>query len=425
MAEKTLVETLKYDRIRTGAMIPTLHYDEEHVKYMAEAGIDFITLLLDDVPEEERKPFFEYCAKYGIEIAVTSAATKKYYNQAGMFDCSKIDNAWFKDEPAFTFYYFSDEMGTEHYDATGEAIREFKKVFPDKRPYINLLPMYANSAQLTGGAWKAPIEYFETPTTDYQQYLDEYVAKVDTDYISVDIYPCHRVEKPECPEKFPVEYIPTTYGGYVRNIEMVADVCRQSGRDFWAFIQTCSWNKWIREVNEAEIRWQAYTMLAFGAKAILYYIFAALGSHTGTAFNVRGDKTQTFFDIQRMGMGLHKLSDVFVQYKNLGAYSVNRPETMPWLDMANPYKDFDTIKALESDTPLLVGCFEKKEGNGNAFVLVNYQDFREPKTSTIKFKADGKITYYYDGEPEVLKKDADGWYQVQLTQGDGAFVTVE
>ena len=49
MSEKTLVETLKKDRIRTGAMAATAFYDEEHVKALADMGVDIITMCTDSI----------------------------------------------------------------------------------------------------------------------------------------------------------------------------------------------------------------------------------------------------------------------------------------------------------------------------------------------------------------------------------------
>ena len=39
-------------------------------------------------------------------------------------------------------------------------------------------------------------------------------------------------------------------------------------------------------------------------------------------------------------------------------------------------------------------------------------------------KIDGKVTKYYDGEPEVMKSE-NGVYEFNIAQGDGVFVTVE
>lgn len=426
MAEKTLVETLKNDRIRIGAWTPTLHYDEEHFKALSEAGIDFAIIHMDNFKEELHKDVFDWMAKYGIEGCINQEKLKKYHDRVGLFDEKNADKMWFKDEPAFKYFLFVDEPGTEHFDVIGEEVAKFESLFPDKKAYINLLPMYANSAQLTGGAWKAPIEYFETPTTHYQQYLDEYVQKVNTDYICVDIYPFHRIPDPKCPEMYPAEFIKTTYKDYVKNIEIVAKACRETGREFWCYIQTCSWSTSARDPEEAELRWQAYTTLSFGIKNILYYTFAPNGPKTGCPFDIRGDKTKQYFASKRMCNGLHKLSDVYVSYKNIGAFNVNSsPETTPYLEMYNPCTDFKAISDISCDTPLLVGCFEKKEGKGRAFTLVNMQDFQNPATSTIIFKADGEVTLYYDGEPQTLTPEENGYYKVVLVQGDGVFVTVD
>jgi len=428
MAEKTLVETLNDNRIRTGAMIPLplKFYDEAHIKALADCGVDIVIQPIDDIPEDRRKESLELFAKYGIEGVLRTEETSKRYKGAHMFDPEKNDKMWYKDYPCFKYFMFVDEPGTTHYDEIKKSVDAFKEMYPDVRPYVNLLPMYANNAQLAGGAWQAPIEYFETADSTYKEYLDLYVEKIDTDHICVDIYPCQRIENPACPEKFPAEYLPVSYKDYVKNIELVADACRNSGRDFWVYIQTCSWSRWMREPNEAEIRWQAYTMLAFGAKTLLYYIMGTYSSHTGCAFDVRGDKTKTYFAIQRMALGLHKLSDVYVQYKNLGAFNVNStPEATPYLEMYNPYKDFSAISDIKCDSPLLIGCFEKKEGEGKAFTLVNMQDFASPKTVSAKLKINGNnITVYRDGIPSK-QTSSDGWYEFTLVQGDGIFVTID
>jgi hypothetical protein len=129
--------------------------------------------------------------------------------------------------------------------------------------------------------------------------------------------------------------------------------------------------------------------------------------------------------LEKLMQGIQKLSDLYVMYKNLGAFSLNNdPENLPYLEMDTPYTEFKSIDAIECDTPLLVGCFEKKEGKGQAFTLVNMQDFQTPATAHVRFKADGKITLYRDGEPEGLGA-VDGWYNVALEQGDRVFVTVD
>lgn len=118
------------------------------------------------------------------------------------------------------------------------------------------------------------------------------------------------------------------------------------------------------------------------------------------------------------------MEDVYLSYKHLGAFNVNYSDDVKCLNLENPYTEFDTIREIESDTPLLVGCFEKIEGEGHAFTLVNYSPFKAPKASHVKVKIDGKVTEYVKGEPRVLKSN-DGYYEFTLEIGQGTFVTVE
>ncbi|MBQ9940662.1 MAG: hypothetical protein IJO74_03890 [Clostridia bacterium] len=415
----------KYNRFRTGAMCAMNKNTEEQVKQLAEAGMDFFTLRLSDEENEDQKNLLEWMHKHGVEATIITNGTIKYVSGgSAVFDKTKVDLMWFKDAPAFTEYLIMDEPGMCDYKDIQESINDLAEVFPDKRPYVNLLPMYANTDQLKGGAWKAPIEYFDGSSC-YKQYLDEYVKNVNTDYISVDIYPFRREPIPGKEELYPAYYDILCYKDYIKNIELVAKACRDAGRDFWTYIQTCSWHRDIREPNQAEVRWQAYCMISFGVKTIQYYTFADITCHTGAALDVRGYPTKIYYEIQRMAMGMKKISDLYVSYQNVGAFNVNSsPEKTPYLEMYEPYKNFKPISEIKCNTPLLVGCFDKIEGEGHAFTLVNCQDFKTPETANIKVKIDGKVTMYYDGEPTVLTSD-DGWYDFTLVQGDGVFVTVD
>ncbi|MBQ9920979.1 MAG: hypothetical protein IJO52_02240 [Clostridia bacterium] len=421
-------EDLRKDCIRIGAYTAFTAYEEKNVQLVAEAGIDMAILEIDKIPEDKRDIFFEWLEKYKVRIIAYDTETRKYYKDAAMLDYDKLDRMWYKDKKAYGFYDYVDEPGVDHFDELGKEVAKFNEMFPDKIAYINLLPMYANSAQLTGGAWKAPIEYYEQPSTNFKQYIDEYIQKVPTHYICTDIYPHQRMRDPKCPDDFPAKSIKKYYPHYIKSIEVVADACRECGRDFWVCIQTSSWDKIIREPDEAELRVQAYVMLSYGAKALFYFTFAFRNNRTGTMVNVRNEKTELFFASKCLTAELKRLSDTYVSYKNLGAFNVNSdPEKTPYLEMDSPYsaQNFKTISEIKCDVPLLVGCFEKKEGKGHAFTLVNMQDFASPKDTVVKVKINGtKVTSYPDGNPSELSS-ADGWYEFSLPQGEGIFVTVE
>ena len=420
---------LKKERIRIGAYSPIQTFDEEHVKLLAEAGVDYAIYLMDHVsliPTEYKAKIIEWMGKYKIEAAIRDMEIDKIVKGANMLDLTKLDDMFFKDSPVFVDYAFMDEPGACHFDVLGEGAAAVKKQFPGRDVYINLLPMYANIRQLLNGPSERGDREIDENYT-YRMYLDEFVEKVDIGNIGADIYPCKRKRNPECPEKYPEEYIPVTYDRYLHSIETVADKCRETGRKFYATIQTCAGNGVYRKITPPELRWQAYTMLSFGAEAIIYFTFARRKESVCSILDENGKPTDLFYESKKMTEGLKKISDLYVSYKNVGAFTLGYDEgKTPYLYLENPYdrERFGVITDIESNTPLLIGCFEKKEGEGKAFTIVNQQDWVEPMDSNIKMKIEGKVTKYYDGVPTVMTAN-NGVYEFNLAQGDGMFVTVE
>ncbi|MHB9032438.1 MAG: hypothetical protein ACYC6L_05265 [Anaerolineae bacterium] len=394
--------------------------DEQQVCTLAEGGVHYAILGYDgffELPRERQLQILEWCSQYGVEVILHDPALLIDYSDTlrENFDKSKAAAAdWYRELPNFAGNHLIDEPGTVAYEALGKSVEDYKRAFPGKIPWINLLPMYANVKQLTGGAWMANIEYYETPATSYQQYLDEYIAQVDTDYIAVDIYPCHHKAG-----------IKVTYPGYLRNIEMVADACRASGRAFWVCVQSCSWNlEVVRIPDAADVRWQVYTMLSFGASNLIHYVYAGRPHHWGSPVDIEGHKGPLWEVYRDLAVELAGFADIYGSCRSLGAFSHNCTADTPYLEMANPYTGFKAIGDIQCDDPLLVGCFGRAVG-GSAFTLVNMSDLVLNKTVTARIKINGAtVTSYCRGQACVLEPEG-GYYTFTLPCGDGVFVTVE
>ena len=168
-------------------------------------------------------------------------------------------------------------------------------------------------------------------------------------------------------------------------------------------------------------------MLSFGATAIIYFIFSSRNKDKGCILDEHGNPTELFYASAKMCEGLKKITDLYLSFENVGAFAIGYDEEKtPYLYLKNPYdvNDFGVISDIETNTPLLIGCFEKKDGKGKAFTIVNQQDWSDPLDSVIKMKIEGRVTVYYDGEPTVMTKN-NGVYEFNIAQGDGVFVTVE
>ena len=125
------------------------------------------------------------------------------------------------------------------------------------------------------------------------------------------------------------------------------------------------------------------------------------------------------------------ISDKFVEYKNLGAFNVNNNATThPYVEFTNQYDGFTAAHTFTStdNEPLLIGCFDKIEGDGDAFTIVNMSEVSANKTITATFKiADTSktVTAYPRGIATVLTPNGNGVFSLSLPCGEGVFVTIE
>ncbi len=396
-------EYFRRDRLRIGAWgnFRAQDFDDAYMKTYADCGFDFI---LPFVPVSTSK-LLALCDKYGIEATVNDGSYLEPID--GMRE--------FCDHPSFTGCYVTDEPGSDAYDSLAAACNAYTKA-TGKRAYVNLLPMYANAAQLKYGAGAAAIEYYDPDPNLFRKYCAAFCEKFDSDYICTDIYPLNwNGDKKE------------TYADYAESINIIASVAREYNRDFWCYIQTFAWTEGKRTPNEAEFRWQCYSMLSFGCKTILCWTYAGYRPEFPSLVDVESQKTEAWYDARAVFQELRRLSDVYVQYRNVGAFSHNCTDETPYLKFSDEYEDFAAIQEIVCPDPLLVGCFEAKDGsNGKAFTLVNMTELQDAVGTTVRMKLDAsEAIAWYRGVPTTVQPNNEGFYDFYLATGEGVFVTLK
>ena len=391
------------ERIRIGAWgnFRPNDFNDDYMKTYSDCGFDFL-LAMGGIPTTE---LLRVANKYGVEVYVND----------GTYRRPLVGDAEFCDFPNYTGSFVVDEPGTDSYDQLAAVCNPYKKA-TGKEAYINLLPMYANAAQLKYGAGAAAIEYYDADPDLFRKYCASYCEKFDSKFICTDIYPLN----------WNGEHKKTTYADYVESINVIASVAREYDREFWCFIQTFAWIPSKRTPNETEFRWQCYSMLSFGCKCILCWTYAGYQDDFPSLVDTKSRKTQAWNDAKPVFWELRALSDEFVKYRNLGVFTHNCSDATPYLKMSGEYRDFDAIQEIQCDQPLLVGCFEKKdETKGAAFTLVNMSELQDEKSATVKMKLQGKVaSMWRRGAPVEVKPGADGLFTFELESGDGVFVTV-
>lgn len=395
------------DRIRIGAWVSPRAWpvDEDFVKTYSAGGFDWIIARGALARADYRDKLLRDCDRYGVELILDDGA---YKNPA-------VAATAYADHPSLAGTYVTDEPGTDQYDELSAICRAYRQETGGKLPYINLLPMYSNAAQLKRGASAAPIEYYDPDPVRYKQYCDLFCEQFDLPYICTDIYPLNWADGTRA-----------TYSGYCEAINVIASSAREHGKDFWCCIQTFGWSPDKRTPTESEFRWQSYCLLSFGCKGLLCWTYAGYSPEFPSLLTVDGKRTNAWYDAAAVCQEMRRISDAFVRYQSLGAFAHHGAEDAPYLRFSHPLDSFPTIRQIDCDDPLLVGCFAAREGAGAAFTVVNMSELEAVKTVEVGLRLEGaRVVAWPRGQRTVLAPDADGAYHLTLASGEGVLVEVE
>ena len=384
------------------------HFEETR-EWFKEAGLQFpVAVSGRELTEEDLDWFTEN------GLGVIAPRSDYYLNM-------KHDAIWGID--------LRDEPPASDFPALQERVQELYAQDPNRFPLINLLPMYAGGDQLgedgelPGFIGDSPFDTFCERAVRYRMHVCDYIGTVDSDIISVDIYPLTVQANGEL----------DTYMHWMRNLDILAEACRETGRDLWVITQAAG----LADVDEGiasyrycktaeDQRWQNYVALAFGAKAIIYGCYYGgwwrADSHM---LNDDGERTETYYAVKQVNEEMSVFAETYGKYENHGAVMYNRinPEASG-VSLGTTKVEAKYKPAMLTADPVLCGCFTEKEGDGRAYVFTNMFSPATGKTAsfTASFPGAKRITLYRKGETTVINGCT---LCLTLESREGVFVTVE
>lgn len=374
---------------------------ENQIREIAECGMNLINLV---VPADGNlmQNLMKWCAKYDLKVLWTDYPV---YNNFTAEDLSESVRPYLY-SPVTWGLYVKDEPNSADF----EHLKNLTKIFNEtvntgdntyKEPFINIFPMYANEKQLGNST--------------YLEHVEQFLDIVQPKLCSVDIYPLNTTG---------------LYKDYMRNLDIVATGTRKRGIELSVYIQSVSFSPTKRTPSFADLKWQAYCCLSFGAKGIRYFTYmtpySSKENFKPALIDHELKKTDRWYYAQELNNEINAISGVFTQYKNLGAFNFNYSEEFKYLDFDNQYKDFDLIEDIECKNPLLFGCFEGNDSK--AFTIVNMtglQSNNGESDVSIKLSSAKDVTAYVKGVPQKLIEDSDGYISITLGVGEGVFITCE
>ena len=375
---------------------------DEYLENFRDCGFDLVQPVPANSHGEIRDRLLDFFDENGIEA---------YLDDRDV--CLDMDIvSQYAHHPSYCGTYIKDEPGTDEMPEFAERAKKYVEI-NGRYPHVNLLPMYANAAQLKYGAGAAQIKHYDQDPQLYYKYCVAWASITPADCMCMDVYPLR--SNPAKP----------TYDKYIENICIFSKAAKEYNKKFYAYIQAFAWTTSVRNPDAQEFIWQMYSMLSFGCTGFFMWRYGGKGDpQEHDIIYPDGTLTDIYYAAKKANTEVKRISDIYIRYNNIGAFNVNCTEQTPYLNMSYPitcdYASFDTPH------PLLVGCFEAKEGNGKALTIVNMTELTEKKNISVSFSVTGydKVTAYIKGEPCVLEKQ-NGKYEVSLEYGDGVFVTLD
>ena len=154
-----------------------------------------------------------------------------------------------------------------------------------------------------------------------------------------------------------------------------------AGIPFWNFFNTMPYGPHT-DPTEAQLRWQIYASLAYGAKGVMYFCYwTPVGDEfpKGGAITRRdGTRTRHYEEARRINAALKNLGPTLMKLTSTAVFRV-RPADPPSALRGCP------IRSL-SPGDYLVGVFRHQDGR-RAVLLVNYQ-FAYSAWPTVEFASD-------------------------------------
>lgn len=310
-------------KLRVGAYcVHSVMMTERHVKDVKACGVDYLVCTSMDKVTPGNREFLDWCAKHGVGVYISNGVLN---GRPGWWDSSRhggtptdigqlnrvkeLVGEFRKnlDHPAVEMIDLYDEPSALTFPYYGELVGIVNGLSPDKPGFVNLFPVYAFAA---GNS--TALEKSQLGAKTYRDYIAEYCRNFPSDYICYDHYQ-YLSDDPAVVRQFCARCYD--------NMIAVADACRATGRSFWYVPQVNSYEKSTRALSANQLRFQAFSALAFGAEAITWACYSK-GWWKNNVIDDRGEKTVQYEKLKTVNAELHRLGPSYMRFRNTATHFI-------------------------------------------------------------------------------------------------------
>lgn len=371
------------------------------------ASSDGMPAVSENSPAFYKDPF-DYGQKYGVNI-IPNTANAPWTKFKG----NKYNQSW-KKYPNYGGINVFDEPSANDFADLKKYLTEYKQEASGYPYFINLFPNYANAKQLGTSTYDDYVSMF----------TDELLMNMDEGnrYMVCDIYPLLRSNQ--------------IYTGWLSNLEILRHYADKADADLYIYIQSIGFSSRRQPSSVADIRFQAYVSMAYGATGIYYFTYLTpywdsmyIANHgLVNAKGMDGETTEVYDYAKEVNTELLKLDDVYLDFQwkkmiaSIGTSNLTG-ENANFASCEKMEKSYGILDSVESTQDTIVGCFENKDGY-QGFMAVNFTDpnLKKQDDVTLHFNSSIKKVKIYVGGEEQEVGIENGVLTVDLSAGEGKFI---
>lgn len=385
---------------------------QKHIQDLADCGLDFVVCVDRD---SSMLDLFEQHRIGAIVLGIVPSWFGGLGENAGTMSQTNGMDAYeqsaeaFLDHPAIWGIDVGDEPSALDFPYYGKVIDFVNSHFKNQFAYLNLYPSYGMLATNTPDEIKKQLG-----TENYEQYIERYCKYVNTDYICCDYYPYS-----------------SNFTDFFNNLITVSNACRKYNRHFWIILQVNS-HRPENTITVNQLRFQAYTALAFGAEVLNWACYTA-GWWYNQVLDEDGNQTPQYNRLKQVNSEILALAEKYMRYNTVATHFVGSSDlfagvsSMP-IDTLHTtsFKNLKDVNGL----PLIVGeMVSRSDAEGCALMLSPVGDPMDgkPLSYHIQFCVNGNCTVHaWNGKSELpVSKNADGSYSLCTESNIGVLLIAE
>ena len=390
----------------------------ERLAEMKNAGLNLIPVY--DYGYETNREVLRECEKLGLKVLLIDDRVAEAQKEGA--DRRALISAVVKDYSEFAAldsYYVKDEPSSSDFPILAEIRDLFAELDPKHHAYVNLFPNYCSARRLGNDT--------------YEEHVREYTDVVRPSFVSYDHYHFLKpktVEAVDTGDERENDIIKdalktSNREGFFNNAEDVRKVCLEKNIPFMVIILLVE-HLAYRNPTEAEIRWEAWQSVAYGAKMLSYFTYwtPSVDGDDGDdhynwqhgMINKDGTRDPHYDMVKRINVELQTVGDFLLPYVPEAVFhlgGVVESKSTAWV---GAYREVEELSASE----LTVSFYPE------GYLFLANKDYIDEADVKLRVK-DGMTVTSFDKATGVWTPVAVNGNAVELTiaAGDAALLRIE